>query len=716
LIIHPDDSLPLPGARVTARNAAGETVSTRTGIDGRFELVGLAPGEWEIEVDFEGMVPALTQVSLREDRILDLEIAPIAQTSSGTQDEMIIEARKQTVGVTERVIQREEIQYLPGTGGDAVKVVQNLPGVSRPPLGVGQLIIRGVDPEDSTFFLDGGRIPLVFHFSGLTTVIPTNSISEVAYLPGAYGVRYGRTLGGLVDLRTLTPVPEESFSELAVDVYQSAVFSEHPVGKHAGISMSARRSYVDAVLNPILNKGERRVQAPRYYDAQVRYWRTDPDGRRWDVFLFLSDDRFMVLGSDDPDAAVDIGLVTQFQKLRLQHIRPIGGGWYSETVLFGGPESQSFQFAGDGEAYEDNLLLGFRQELRRRSSSGGPDWKFGIDLEGGDVGYLYDVPGFGESEEGSSPVIMPAAYAESTLRKGRLELTPGIRTDSMIFEDGLIGPLLDPRVSLRWELGPTTTLLGGTGRHSQFPELRQLLDEGDGVPDLDAEWSMQSSLGLEQQFGPQFRVEFTGFWNELQDLVSGREDSFRFFTGPPPVGPFDTDPYANDGTGRVLGVETLARLDTDRMVAFVALTLSQSTRVDRPGEDSQLFRYDQPFTLNALASRDMGKNRRLGLRLRTSSGYAYTPVVNRVYDLDSRSFYPVYGERDSVRLPPFFSLDIRYDKEWELRRVNLAAYIDLQNATNTTNPEVMAWNYDYSEEVPVQSNPTLPAFGFRVEW
>ena len=36
-----------------------------------------------------------------------------------------------------------------------IKAVQNLPGVARAPLGVGQLIIRGTAPEDSAYFLDG---------------------------------------------------------------------------------------------------------------------------------------------------------------------------------------------------------------------------------------------------------------------------------------------------------------------------------------------------------------------------------------------------------------------------------------------------------------------------------------------------------------------------------------------------------------------------------
>ena len=242
IVVHPVDGQPLPGAMVQAVSAQGVRVEVTTDIEGSFSLKSLADGEWTITATYPDLEATSATVTVVSTQVIDLQFTMGGDQISGSDKDLVIEARKETVGVTERVIEREEIQYLPGTGGDAVKVVQNLPGVARPPLGVGQLIIRGVDPEDSSFFLDGGRIPLVFHFSGLTTVIPTNSISEVAYLPGAYGVRFGRTLGGLVDLRTQTPLPTESFSELSVDVYQSAFFSEHKVGRQGGISLSARRS------------------------------------------------------------------------------------------------------------------------------------------------------------------------------------------------------------------------------------------------------------------------------------------------------------------------------------------------------------------------------------------------------------------------------------------------------------------------------------------
>jgi hypothetical protein len=269
---------------------------------------------------------------------------------------------------------------------------------------------------------------------------------------------------------------------------------------------------------------------------------------------------------------------------------------------------------------------------------------------------------------------------------------------------------------VRWQLTDFTMVKGGIGRHSQFPLVRELLSEGGGVPTLVPEWSLQSSLGVEQLLTDALSIEFNGFWHQLDKLVSGREDAFRFFTGPPPIGPFDTGSYANDGIGKIYGIESLLRLKADKTVGLVSFTWSRSYRRDRPDNEMELFTYDSPITLNALISRELPKKWRLGARVRTSSGYPYTPVANRWLDLESRQFVPIYGDRDSARLPQFFALDLRFDKEWNYRNWDLTFYLDLQNATSTTNPEWMSWTYDYREEDPVESVPALPAFGLKGEW
>ena len=55
---------------------------------------------------------------------------------------------------------------MPGTFGDPLRVVQNLPGVARTPFGLGALVIRGASPNDSGIYVEGHKIPLLYHFLG----------------------------------------------------------------------------------------------------------------------------------------------------------------------------------------------------------------------------------------------------------------------------------------------------------------------------------------------------------------------------------------------------------------------------------------------------------------------------------------------------------------------------------------------------------------------
>ena len=101
---------------------------------------------------------------------------------------------------------------------------------------------------------------------------------------------------------------------------------------------------------------------------------------------------------------------------------------------------------------------------------------------------------------------------------------------------------------------------------------------------------------------------------------------------------------------RSMALNRLIRYDGTNTLALLAVTVSRSLRTGRDGE-AQLFTFDQPVVLeNALATRQLPKWR-LGARYRYGSGNPYTPVVNRIYDLSSREFVPVYGERTQHGCP-----------------------------------------------------------------
>ena len=681
--------------------------------DGRFQIADLAPGVWKLRASAEGFKTEEAVLEVSEWRVLEVSLALTQVSEPSSEEVIVVEGRRRPVEISERVLSSEEIRYLPGTNGDVVRVVQNLPGVARPPLNIGQLIIRGTAPEDSAYYLDGVRIPLVFHFAGLSTVVNGDSIEEVGFQPGNYSVRYGNTQGGLVDLRTSTVLPEKSRGYVSVDLFQATGFVDQKIGKKAAISASFRRSYIDAVLNPILNKGGGgSFRAPRYYDAQLRYLQKLPNGT-FDAMFLLSDDRFRILGEEeDGEQSVAIGLGTSFQKLRLQYRSKLGD-WRQETSLIVGPESQDFQFGGDGEAYDKRFAVDVRHEWSTAPKGEAPGWRVGLDLRANRFEYKYDISGFGEPEGGDLCTVAPGLYVEPTFQWGRLTFTPGLRLDPLISESGATWMAVDPRAAITVKATDSTKVRLTAGRYSQFPQVREILDSQGEIAN---KWAMQASVGLEQELGSAFSLEVNAFYTALEDQIVGREDAFRFFSGPPPVGPFDIEPYANDGRGRIGGVEGLFKANTDKLTSWVAATWSRSLRTKRPDQEEVLFENDQPLVVTAIASYELPRRWRLGGRARLTSGIPYTPVVNKVYDLDAREFFPVYGERDSERLPWFWSLDVRVDKEWQFKNWSFAIYLDLQNATNTRNVEVVGWTYDYGAADPVRSLPILPAFGLRGEW
>src|SRR5690606_19207465 len=130
------------------------------------------------------------------------------------------------------------------------------------------------------------------------------ALQEVAFLPGNYGVRYGRTLGGAVDLRFDPALPEESSGYVSLDLFQATGFLEQRLSKRVALQLSARRSYADAVLTPLLSNASTQCRAPRYWDASARLLVDAGAQGTVDAFVVFSDDKFRVIGGmseDDPD-------------------------------------------------------------------------------------------------------------------------------------------------------------------------------------------------------------------------------------------------------------------------------------------------------------------------------------------------------------------------------------------------------------------------------
>ena len=119
-------------------------------------------------------------------------------------------------------IRTEEARRVPGTQGDTLKVVQNLPGVARSSFGSGQLIVWGSAPKETRVNVDGVEIPTLYHVGGLRSTVNSDLVRSIDLSPGSYGADYGRGLGGLVRIE-LGALPKEGVhGYVAADVMDAS--------------------------------------------------------------------------------------------------------------------------------------------------------------------------------------------------------------------------------------------------------------------------------------------------------------------------------------------------------------------------------------------------------------------------------------------------------------------------------------------------------------
>ncbi len=101
-------------------------------------------------------------------------------------------------------LSRTEVRQIPGTFGDPFRAIEIMPGVTPVVSGLPFFFIRGAPPGNVGYFLDGVRVPLLFHVGIGPSAVHPALISRVDLYPGGYPARFGRFSGGIVSGETAT--------------------------------------------------------------------------------------------------------------------------------------------------------------------------------------------------------------------------------------------------------------------------------------------------------------------------------------------------------------------------------------------------------------------------------------------------------------------------------------------------------------------------------
>jgi outer membrane receptor protein involved in Fe transport len=596
--------------------------------------------------------------------------------------------------------------------------------VARSPFDLGQLVIRGAQPGESGAFLLGMQLPQAFHFGGLTSTFNSFLLERFDLIPSNFSSRYGRFVGGVVDLMPREGKRDRIHGDLKIDVWDAHVIVEGPI-KEGSFALSLRRSFVGEIVGPFLGS-DSLVVAPRYYDytAMLDY----PVARgKLKLMIFGSDDALELIYKNAPEN--DSSLRGQFSTRQWFHMlfasyqRSTGRvDW--EATLSAGPQHAD---AAIGQAARFNLDLieaDLRLEARVRLSRKNR-LAVGLDVQTDYFWVNVDAPRPMTEEKVQGPIApeqhqtldnhgyegAPALYAQGEVWLAeRLALFPGVRVDWFVHDQHTY---VQPRLMARLRVAQGTWLKAGAGLYHQPPQ-PPYGDRVLGNPAIHAEQAWHFTVGVESRPIPRWpalRVELNLFYKDLRNLaVSSGNYLVRDGRVVPEV-------YSDEGIGRVYGGDLLIKHDSPRFVyGWIAYTLLKSERQDHSGLPWRPFQYDQTHILTIVAGYHLPWEVDLGLRFRYVTGNPDTPLLAGVFDADKDVYTPIPGAPFSSRLPDFIQLDARIDKRFAFKSWILAIYIDVTNVTNQSNVEGYQYSYDYRARRAVNSLPILPSLGIRASF
>jgi TonB family protein len=739
---------PVGGATVSARDTSGEVAEETESVmeadaEGRFRFE-LPAGVYTISVAAPGLRRYQRGETLDAGRTVSVRYF-LQPEATGFEETVRGERERQEVSRTD--LKGEELRNVPGTmGGDPFRAILMLPGVSAPISGLGFPIIRGAAPASTGWYLDGVRLPQLFHFFLLSAVVHPRFIESIEFYPSAYPAQFGRFTGGIVSAQTAQGKGEPR-GEASVDWINSGAFVESRVpipGQKLDVAAGGRISYTSFALSLLSQLLDANGYAD-YWDYQTKAdWQVPGDRGQLRLFVFGSKDE---VGSVDPangnkkTRAVEIA----FHRADLRWRGRAGSATVEAALTLG---ADTLGLGPDIDIETRALFPRFTAVWQKGDFQlrvgGDAEWKkIAVNIRSnqpGDNGNPFTIPVSG---------LLAGLYTELTWDKGPWRVVGALRGD--LYHTSYVDePTLEPRLGVRYRLDDITTLKLGAGLYHQAPTAFidapgvDLLTLGSGF-DHRMQAALHVAAGVERRidrFG--LDVDFQGYWSEglvVRELNIGDDPDewYRYTTGEcvPQTGKGDQGPTCQLDPlrvrrGRSYGAELLVRRKLgDRLFGWVGYTLSRTERWT-PGYPIWLFNLDQTHIGNAVVSYDLGESWTVGLGLRLNSGHPTDRyhLANVVVSPDQPpSPYDRCGglagggggggppftmvcwvkERPlSDRLPLFWRLDARVEKRWIYESWTLALYLDVLNTT--VNKEIITRDYSFDQN----GQPVVQEDGARV--
>jgi outer membrane receptor protein involved in Fe transport len=745
----------LIGANITIKSEGKGVATNQYG----FYSISLKKGKYTLICSFVGYQSKEVAVELNDNKELNILIVP-----KGIIAEVVVTSRKRDNNVKTAQMGKIDLSVaqakaLPSFMGevDVLKTLQLLPGVRNAGEGNAGFYVRGGGPDQNLIMLDDAVVYNTGHLFGFFSIFNSDAIKNVSLIKGGMPAQYGGRLSSVVDISMKEGNINKTEIDAGIGLIASRFSIQGPIKKEkASYMISARRTYIDALVKPFISKDNDFYGSGYYFydlNAKVNYRLSEKDhlylsgyfGR--DKFDFINKERSF-------DTHIPWGNSTA--TFRWNHV--FNRKLFANTTLVYNDYNFSFSAA--------------QNDFSIRLSSGIRDVNAKIDLDfypapehklkfGGQYTFHTFFPNVFSGKQDTT-VFEPnnavkkfanefSLYIQDDWEIGKkIKLNYGVRyslfqqvgkytsyardangnkLDSTQYKTGEIVKQyggLEPRATLRFELSETSSIKAAVTRNLQYIHL--VTNAGTTLPtDL---W-VPSTLRVRPQLGWQYAVGYfrnfsnSMFETSLELYYKTMQNQIEYKEG---YTPSLRDPEEEFvfGKGWSYGAELFINKLKGKWTGWVGYTLSWTWRRFPQLNDNIKYpgKYDRRHDLSVVSTYEVNKKWKLSGVFVYGTGNA-TSMPERFYFIGG-ILTQEYSRINAYRMKPYHRLDLAatYTPQPEKKRKYATNWVfSLYNAYSRLNPYFIYFDQEGSasagtlkvEARQVSLFPIIPAVTMNIK-
>jgi len=714
---------PVPFASILVQQTL---TGTAADIDGKYEIKGLKPGTYNLEVSFVGFEKQIVyEIMVSEARPAIVDVFMV-ESSQRLEEVKITSSsgfyKPDESPVSLKTISSTEIKRAPGGNRDISRVVRSLPGVASTPSFRNDIIIRGGAPGENTFYLDGIQIPVINHFQtqgssgGPVGIINVDLLNEVDFYSGAFPANRNNTLSSVFDFRLKDGRTDKWIANAVVGASDLGLTFEGPVSENSSLVFSVRRSYLQFLFN-VLNL----PFLPTYNDAQFKYKHKLNDKSQLTILgIGAYDDFRLNLNApekiDDEAEKESAEYILNYLPVTKQWNYTVGAkyerfrknGTSSVILSHNQLNNSAVKYRDNDDRDQSNLIQDYQSReseirLRIEDFSIVNDWRLSY-------GIIYTHSRYNTSD--FSRIVSPQSIiirdfnsllslnqwggfvqASKTIWNERAVISGGVRTDASDYSAAMRNMIdqISPRISFSYSLSDELSLNANAGMYYQLPPFTVLGYRNTASGELEnkengIKYIRSNHLvgGVEYRLPFNARITIESFYKKYADYPFLIEDQVALANLGADFGVLGNAPASPDAEGRSYGLEFLYQQKLYKgFYGLLAYTLVRSEFTDKDGNFIPSS-WDNRNLVSFTGGKQLKRNWEIASRWLYSGGNPFTPFnINetvRAVNWDIRGFgIPDYTLLNTQRTSAYHQLDLRIDKKYFFPRWSINFFLDIQN-------------------------------------